>query len=384
MKKFLLILCIGCFSGAEAISQSLFTYGNNEVSKDEFVRAFEKNNNANDNKEQSLKEYLQLYTAFKQKVAAAKEMKLDTMAQLRYDMMNFRSRLEDDYTPGIAEAMTKTGYKKNPAIVEEMLYLYADSAAYSKENKQWPVSNENIFYIANSPVKGNEWLAFAKNYKLNDAQYKGESNSNLYQQFIEKTVLNYYRSHLEEYNASFRYEMMEFKEGNLLFEIMGKKVWNKSASDEAALQQYYETHKEKFLWQQSADVILINAKSHAYANYANENMKKGEDWKMIAAQSENSIQGDSARYELSQLPIKSDWVLKEGAITEIVKNKGDEGASFIKLIKLHPANLQRTYTEARAMVLYEYQQQLENNWTNELLAKYPVKINTAVFQSLLR
>lgn len=384
MKKQFLLMCIGCAAAAQVYAQPLFSYGGNEVSKDEFLAAFNKNQVAGDNKEQSLKEYLQLYAAFKQKVAAAKDLKLDTAAQLKYDVMNFRSRLEGDFVPDMKEVLSKTGYKKNAALMDEMLYLYADSVAYSKEKRQWPVEKEIIFTMGKTAVKGSEWLAYAKEYKLNKNTYKGESNSELLEKFTQKTVLAYYRSHLEEYNTDFKYQLQEFKEGNLLFEVMGKKVWERSANDQAALKQFYEANKEKFAWGESAEVILVNAKSYAYADYAFENMKKGMDWKQIADQSEGMIQGDSARYELAQLPIKQGAALTEGTFMEIVKHTNDNGASFIKVIKIYPAKMPRTFEEARSMVINKYQEQLEENWMKELVAKYPVKINTAVFQSLLK
>ena len=178
--------------------------------------------------------------------------------------------------------------------------------------------------------------------------------------------------------------MQEFKEGNLLFEVMGKKVWNKSANDNIALQQFFEANKDKFAWNESAEVILINAKSYAYADYAFENMKKGMDWKIIADNSEGMIQGDSARYELSQLPIKQGAQLTEGAIMEIVKDNSGSGASFIKVVKVYPAKMHRSFEEAKSLVINEYQKQLEENWMKELVAKYPVKVNTTVFMSLLK
>lgn len=383
MKKGFLILCIGCLTVMTTFSQSLFTYGSNEVSKDEFIRAFNKNISPNENKDQSLKEYLQLYAAFKLKVAAAKEMKLDTAAQLKYDMMNFRNRLENDYTPGIKEILVKTGYKKNTAIIDEMLYLYADSAAYSADKRQWPVAKETIFSFGNTAIKGSEWLAFAKDQKLNKKSTV-ISNSELLEKFITTTAINYYRNHLEDYNTDFKYEMQEFKEGNLLFEVMGKKVWAKSSKDETALKQFYEANKGKFAWNESAEVILINATSYAYANYAFENMNKGMDWQIIAAQSEGTIQGDSSRYELSQLPIKTGVVLKEGALIEIAKNKVDDGYSFIKVIKIYPAKMIRSFEEAKSLVVNEYQKQMEENWMKELVTKYPVKVNSTVYQSLLK
>lgn len=384
MKKQFLLACASCFAAMLVNAQSLFTYGNNEVSKDEFMAAYGKNQEPGENKELSIKEYLQMYAAFKQKVAAAKEMKLDTASQLKHDIMNFRSRLEGDFVPGIEMVFEQTGYKKNTAIIDDMLYLYADSAAYSTDKRQWPVEKETIFTLGNTPIKGSQWLAFAKQYKLDKNAYKGESNSELLEKFTHKTAMEYYRNHLEDYSTDFKYQLQEFKEGNLLFEIMGKKIWNRASSDQVALQQFYEANKEKFAWGESAEVILINAKSYAYAEYAFENMKKGMEWKQVAEQSEGMIQGDSARYELAQLPIKPGTALMEGAMMEIVKHTIDNGASFIKVTKLYPTGMHRTFDEARSMVINRYQELLEENWRKELVAKYPVKINNTVFQSLLK
>ena len=95
---------------------------------------------------------------------------------------------------------------------------------------------------------------------------------------------------MEEYNPDFKYQFQEFKEGNLFFEVMGRKVWNKSATDIPALKGFYKTNKDHFVWVESADVILVNAKYVAYAYYASKNIKNGKDWKRLAAESEGMIQ----------------------------------------------------------------------------------------------
>ncbi len=78
-------------------SQALFTYGNNSVSKDEFLKAYNKNKTATASKEQALKDYLDLYIKFKLKVQAAKELRLDTLPALQSDLQNFRSQIEEGY-----------------------------------------------------------------------------------------------------------------------------------------------------------------------------------------------------------------------------------------------------------------------------------------------
>jgi hypothetical protein len=317
-------------------SQTLFTYGNNKVTKEEFLWAYNKNNQQTEHKEQSLQEYLQLYTIFKLKVAAAKENKLDKTEQLKYDLMNFRARLENDFVPDTNKILDKIGYKKNKAIADDMFFLYADSAAYSIEKKQYPIAQEVIFWFGNNAVKAAEWLDFAKNYKLNKSLYADESNKELLQKFLFIKANAYYREHLETYSPEFTYQLEAFKEGNLLFEVTKKEVWDKATTNTAALQQYYDVNKNLFVWNESADVIFITANSLAYANYAFENMQKGKYWKDIVATSEGMIQGDSARYEFSQIPIKKEDQLVEGSLMPIVENKATNKYSFVKLIKSYP------------------------------------------------
>ena len=96
MKNILLLLAL-VVGFSPLFSQTLFTYGNNTVDKDEFLRAYNKNKTTTDDKEKSLREYLDLYSKFKLKVKAAKDAKLDTLPQLSGDLQNFRSQIEETY-----------------------------------------------------------------------------------------------------------------------------------------------------------------------------------------------------------------------------------------------------------------------------------------------
>lgn len=363
--------------------QVLLTMGNKEVSKEEFVRAFTRNMGETARGEQALKEYLERFTEYKLKVAAAQELKLDTLRQLRLDQMNFRRRLEDSYLPSAAEMMKTTAFSKNQAIEDGLLHIYADSAAYAFRPAPCPIAQETLYTMGKQSVKVSEWLNWAKSFKLSK-EYKGESNQQLLDRFARLTVTDYYRAHLEEYNADFRYQLQEFREGNLYFEVMDKKVWARNAASEAALKRYYEANKAKYSWPESAEVILVNARSYAYADYAAENMKKGMHWKAITGNSEGMIIGDSARYEIGQLPIAPGTRLEAGMITPVVKNDADQSAGFVKIIRLYPAGEPRSFESARYLVANDYQQQQETEWMKELALKYPVKINQPVFQSLLK
>src|SRR5580698_7786486 len=90
-------LLITFFIGSNSNAQTLFTYGNQAVSKQEFLKAFKKNNNEKSNSEKSYRNYLDLYIRFKLKVQAAYDIKLDTLKTQQTELQNFRNQVADGY-----------------------------------------------------------------------------------------------------------------------------------------------------------------------------------------------------------------------------------------------------------------------------------------------
>ncbi len=77
-------------------SQTLFTYGAKKVSKEEFLKAYNKNPNPTGNRKDGLKEYLNLYINYKLKVQAAYDEKLDEQATFKYESSNFKKQVADN------------------------------------------------------------------------------------------------------------------------------------------------------------------------------------------------------------------------------------------------------------------------------------------------
>ena len=287
------------------------------------------------------------------------------------------------------EILKQVGFKKTGAVTDAELYRNADKVISSPASETgnetiYPITGKTICTYAKTKLTGKDWLDFVRNYKGSGEMYKGETNAALLDKFIITSVMDYYKKHLEDYNADFRYQMEEFKDGNVLFEIMERNIWGKASSDVNALQKYYNENKSKYLWNASANIILFNCASKAIADDARTALLNGKDWKKIAEESNNNIQADSGRFELSQIPATIDSKTAEGFVSELVVSPVDGNTSFIKLIHQYNANLQRSFEEAKGMVINDYQNILEEKWIVELKNKYPVKINEAVFQSLLK
>lgn len=80
-------------------AQTLFSYGSNPVTKQEFLRNYQKNaqNKKPDFSEPALREYLDLYSLFRMKVKEAEAQKLDTLPSIQRELDNYRKQLAKNY-----------------------------------------------------------------------------------------------------------------------------------------------------------------------------------------------------------------------------------------------------------------------------------------------
>ncbi len=282
----------------------------------------------------------------------------------------------------VKDITAKTGFKNSISITDQQLIKYADSIiknASLAPDKFLPIANKVIFTFKNgTTIKGSKWVQFVKDNNINGEQQS--DNTSLLKQFKAQSILNYYKANLEQYNDEFKQQMQEFVEGNMLFEIMERNVWSKAGADSVSLIKYYNTNKAKYKWQESADVIIFNCTNESVANDAMAALKNGDKWADIVEKSNAQIQADSGRYEIEQIPTPRARV---GEFSAVVKNV-DGTATFVKFIKLYQPNEQRNFTEARGLVINDYQNVLEQIWIENLKKKYKVKVNDTVLNSILK
>ena len=200
---------------------------------------------------------------------------------------------------------------------------------------------------------------------------------------LDRAFEGFYRDHLENYQPEFGAQMKEFSEGNLLFTIMQQKVWNAASSDTNGLKEYYDHHKEKYKWENSADALIITTLNEEFTAKARENVTNNfEEWRQWADESNGLIQADSGRFELGQIPVINRTNFAPGLTTAPVINPQDSSRTFAYIIKLYPADEPKNFEDAKGAIINDYQVYLEEKWIAALKKKYPVRINKRVFRSL--
>lgn len=284
----------------------------------------------------------------------------------------------------LKKILQQTGYKKF-AVNQRSLNRITDSVLAEKGVPQLPdlKTNAVLFSFPRQLVKVQDWVNYLEGIRTAQNLRAGKTNTQLFDQFVETTAQEYYRENLETYNKEFAYQVKEFKEGNLLFEIMQRKIWDRASADSAGLKKYYDEHKTNYWWEASADALILTATNDSVAEASKAILASGYSaWRPLIDKSEGGLLGDSGRFELGQLPVVERTAFAPGLITATVKNETDNSATFCYIIKLYNNREQRSFNDARGFVINDYQNFLEEKWIAELKKKYPVKIDEAVFKSL--
>jgi peptidyl-prolyl cis-trans isomerase SurA len=287
----------------------------------------------------------------------------------------------------ISKLKTQLKVTQLPQVSKQALFLIADSLT---KNPNKPLTSfvnikSPFLKIDTKTFAVSEFAIFVNNYKNNPELYQGENNQALLDKFVEIKILETYKNNLANYNAEFKSQIEEFKEGNMLFEAMERNIWSKASNDLAGLKNYYNANQAKYIWEESTTAALVNAANISVAQSAANLLKSGNTTiEKIIEINNGALQIDSGRFEIKQLTYNWAAPLKAGIITNFLVNPTDSTVSFLKIFTTHPAGQQRSFEDARGLIINDYQNIIEEAWIERLKKKYPIKVNNAVLQQLLK
>jgi peptidyl-prolyl cis-trans isomerase SurA len=302
---------------------------------------------------------------------------------------DLRARVQNsDRMNSIKEAQVKkiiAKYQNGKGATTE-LWAYSDSVLDQKHSH--PHSNltpqSALFSLGvQHIVTAADWIMFAQMHRAKENGAGLKSYQQLWDEFVTESALEYYKNNLEQFNPDFKAQINEFRDGNLFFEIMQKEVWGPAQIDTAAIEAYYNKNRTKYVWNESADAIIFYANDITTGKmFEKELLKSPASWRNIVSSFEQQVVVDSGRYELTQIPGATKSNAKTGTVTPMSINKEDNTASFAYFIKMYSQPAQRSFTEAKGLVINDYQAQLEKEWLDKLRKKYPVVVDQKALQSI--
>ncbi len=184
-----------------------------------------------------------------------------------------------------------------------------------------------------------------------------------------------YNNNLESNFPEFAHNLNEFKEGLVLFELLEQNIWNESATDTVALQNYYQNNKTTYLQPANfiGEVYVFNSKSDAktYHKLLKKNYKvKEADFQMVYKYQGRFYMNDK------RLPENLDF---NSLGKNVVKHNNNYYVFYIRDKKdEHQSN----YEEVKNQVLSDYQKQYEDKYNQDLINKVQIKVNQPVLDQL--
>ena len=182
-----------------------------------------------------------------------------------------------------------------------------------------------------------------------------------------------------------KYLIQEYHDGLLLYEISNQTVWDKAAKDELGLANYFQKNKKKYGWDEprykgiayhvkdKADVKAVkkSVKGLPFSQWADQLRKTFNNDSIIRIRVEKGIfkKGDNA--VIDKMVFK-----KDTTVTSLQDYPID--AVFGKLLKKGPEE----YQDVRALVVADYQEELEKAWVEDLRKRYSVVVNKDVLQTV--
>lgn len=199
----------------------------------------------------------------------------------------------------------------------------------------------------------------------------------------EKNKEEYIANRLTDFSPAYAAQINEFKDGNLLFEIMDKTIWSKASSDLTALKNFHAAKKQQYQWKQSVIAFTITTQNKDIASVIQSDLQNNKSIETIRKLYSEVAFIDSTRQEANALLGVGSGKAKAGFISEIITNDADGTFAFCYVFKVNQDPSTMTFEEARVQVINDYQQMLEEKWIQELKKKYPVSINQTVLNKAL-
>ncbi len=157
------------------------------------------------------------------------------------------------------------------AVIQKLEKKYS---IVENENAKLIFENKNIRNISKDSLqteilKINERSISQEKFVNFIKNKSGKAVFELYKDFKNEEILNYYKENLEKSEPDFAITLQEYKDGLLLFELMQQKIWEKSTKDSLGLKTFFDDNVAKY---NATDLSKIKGEvMNDYQNYLEKN-----------------------------------------------------------------------------------------------------------------
>lgn len=262
-------------------------------------------------------------------------------------------------------------WAENPEVKTLVLATADSLLVKGKWAKKWneEANKKTLFTIGAKKYTTGDFAVYVrKNHTvsdLNPAAYMEQ----LYLNFVDEKVNDAEEEKLLREKPEFKNLLNEYYEGILFFEIMEKEIWNKASADSSGQKKYYESHLEKYKAGDRIEARIFMATDKNVIDAFKKKVEAGDSIKTEDLKKFKSVQ-PFRNYEKEESKV-IDKITWAAGLHEV---ELDKNYYLVEVARLVAPGI-KTFEEARASIITDYQTELEKHWLESLRKKYPVAIN---------
>jgi peptidyl-prolyl cis-trans isomerase SurA len=271
--------------------------------------------------------------------------------------------------------------KVDTAIFTKLVASVSDTIAGKKWIKDNPLKKRQLVTFADQTISIGSFTDFLQQQNFIPLKNQEDTQlKNLLNKFINQKLLEYEDSQLEKKHPDFARIYQEYHDGILLFNISKDKIWDVASADTTRLQDYFDKTTKKYYWNERFKGWIIHSKNPDTQTKVETLLKEKapNNQQLIDifnTKTDNNIQITDIAFEKGESPVV-DYFIWGGT-----KPSGfDETTTFVhgKIVK----NEMKSLKDAWGLYSSDFQEQIEKEWVDSLLLKYPVKINQKALKKI--
>ena len=272
------------------------------------------------------------------------------------------------------------GFQEDLAVRKELSALADTTLQYGKwKYRGTPeLLPKTLFTLNGRSFKVSEFKDFAETGQTPGTAEPAVLMRRLIENFINEAAIAAEDMRLERENPSYRMLLQEYREGILLFTIMDQEVWTKASADSTGQRKFYDQHLKRYEAGDRIHARLFSTSDSTLVTGILDRIGRGDTLRAA----------DLKKFRNSS-PFRN-YARGESRVTDQVpwrtgfhRVKVDNQYYLVEIDNLVAPGI-RSFQEARASVISDYQDELEKQWIGTLSARYPVSVNRQVKRKVIR
>ncbi|MBS1976030.1 MAG: peptidylprolyl isomerase [Bacteroidetes bacterium] len=270
-----------------------------------------------------------------------------------------------------ARRKQQNGYRENGSVMTMILQL-ADSSLLSGKwhfHGSADLLKSSLFELNERPYTVEAFVKFIRQQQTFSQLGPAAYMKQLHNRFVEQALDEAEDAKLRASNDDYRNLIKEYEEGLLLFSVMEKNVWNRASQDTVELKRHYEKIRTKFQAGERLEARIFSTTDQAFLADMKGRIARGDSLTEKDLRKFKSVI-PIRRYERNDHPVMTriPWV------TGIQEAELDGTYYLVDVHKLIAPGI-KDFSEVKAQVISDYQEDLERRWVAGLRQKYQVKTN---------